>query len=609
MTTGKLDKKRMLLTGIALLSGLVDAAPKPPQVVAVPPAAAVRDLCRTADGEIRHYGWKTVDGERRRVYVASRDEGTNWTFQVAARGDVGAMVKSPWRDEWLYFVDEGSEHETVFVRSKTGPGDTNPERRRLGWRRQELRQLIALKTRRRWVAAFSDVRCENGVCYRAAVALSDDDGDTWRYSPVPPLKNVPRLGPGDRRPRWFNDGCEPSVVERNDGSLLMALRTSSGHHAFCESRDGGETWSEPRENSAFWATNTMPCLFRLRDGRLLFVWNNTAPLPTRDAAECPELATDAATLAGVWETVFTNRDALHAAISDDDGRTWRGFREIALTEPRNAPDFRELGNDPDDEHDKSVHQTQAIELRDGTVLIAYGQNSSTRRLARLNPDWLLETGRTEDFRHGLGGLSNHLYLKSLSGGWRGWAGHCAWNRLPGAVLMRDPDTDAGKGRVREILRLCRIPDPRLVSDRQGVVWNFPAAQTGELEIDCRIDGAGFRLTLADHWINPCDEFNPPRAPVSWQVTREMLGEGWHRLRCTWNGKTGCATLTCNGRILATATVREMPPFGLSYLHLQTLAEGLDADGASFRSFRAAGPLTLRATAPGLAPAAAPVAAP
>lgn len=577
-------KKRSLAFGFALLSGLVGAAAEAPQVVAVPPAAAVRDLCRTADGEIRHYGWKTVGGERRRVYVASRDEGTNWAFRVAARGDVGAMVKSPWRDEWIYFTDEGPERETVFVRSKTGPGDTSPERRRMGWRRQELRQLVALNARRRWVAAFSDVRCENGACYRAAVALSDDDGDTWRYIPVPPLKGVPRVGPSDKRPRWYNDGCEPSVVERHDGSLLMALRTSSGHHAFSVSKDGGETWSEPRENPAFWATNTMPYLFRLRDGRLLFVWNNTAPLPTRDAAEYPELSEGER--AGVWETVFTSRDALHAAISDDDGRTWRGFREIALTEPRNAPDFRELGNDPDDEHDKSVHQTQAIELRDGMVLIAYGQNSSARRLARLDPDWLLETTRTEDFRQGLGGLSNHLYLKSLSGGWRGWAGHCAWNRLPGAVLMRDPDTDAGTGSVREVLRLCRIPDPRLVSDRQGVAWNFPAVRTGELEIDCRIDGAGFRLTLTDHWINPCDEYSPPRAPVSWKVTREMLGDGWHRLRCTWDGETGRAALTCDGREIATAVLREMPPFGLSYLHLQTLAEGLDASGASFRSFRA-----------------------
>lgn len=495
------------------------------------------------------------------------------------------MVKSPWRDEWIFFVDEGPERETVFVRSRRGPGDTRPERHRLGWRRQELRQLTALVSRRRWVAAFSDVRCENGACYRAAVALSDDDGDTWRSVPIPPLKDVPRQGPGDRRPRWYNDGCEPSVVELKDGSLLMALRTSSGHHAFCVSNDGGETWSEPREHPAFWATNTMPYLFRLKDGRLLFFWNNTVPLPTRDAAEYPELATDAATLAGVWETVFTNRDVLHAAISDDDGRTWRGFREIALTEPRNAADFRELGNGLDDEHDKSVHQTQALELRDGTVLIAYGQNSSARRIARLDPDWLMETTRIEDFRQGLGGLSNHLYLKSLSGGWRGWAGHCAWNRLPGAVLARDPDTDEGKGSVREVLQLCRIRDPRLVSDLQGIVWNFPATRKGELKIDCRIDRAGFRLSLTDHWINPCDSFNPRMAPVTYEISEPLIGGGtWHQIVCIWDLDTHKAQIFCANKAIAETDIATIPPFGLSYLHLQTLAEDTDAKGTYFRAF-------------------------
>lgn len=166
-------------------------------------------------------------------------------------------------------------------------------------------------------------------------------------------------------------------------------------------------------------------------------------------------------------------------LSCDDGRTWRGFRELALNEIRNAADFRELGNGPLEENDKSIHQTQALELDDGKVLVAYGQGRAARRMAVFDPDWLLETSRREDFRYGLGNLTTHLYVRSLSGGTRGWSGHCAWNRLPGALLVRDPDTDdppLGTARsYREVLQLCRIRDPRLVSDRQGVVWNFPAA--------------------------------------------------------------------------------------------------------------------------------------
>lgn len=573
----------------ALASSAAEAAPdavgcplgrvSAPVVVATPPTSAVRDLCVTADGEIRHYGWKTVDGCRRRVFLASRD-GANWALRLAAEGDVGPMVKSPYGDGWLYWRD-GADGFLECVRSKIGPGDVAPSVVRYPWKRQELRQLLALKGRRRWVAAFSDVRCENGACYRAALMLSDDDGETWRRVEVAPVPGVEPLAPGDKRPHWFNDGCEPTVAELRDGTLLMAVRTSGPHVAFYRSSDGGETWGEGTPDPAFWQANTMPYLFRLKDGRLLFVWNNTQMLPTRDASEYPEL--DGATLAGTWESVFTNRDALHAAISEDDGRTWRGFREIVLNPIRNAADFRQRGNLPFEEIDKSVHQTQALELPDGKVLLAYGQNVVSRRMVVFDPDWLCETSRKEDFRHGFENVSNHLYVKSLTGGWKGFAGHCAWNRVPGALLVRDPETDAQTR--REVLQLARIRDPRLVSDRQGVVWNFPAARRGRVTLDCRVVGAGFRLTLADHWINPCDETNPARSPFSRVLDDPALrAAGWHAVTVAWDCAAGTAVLSIDGRTVATEALASVPPFGLSYLHLQTLAEETDGAGTLFRSF-------------------------
>lgn len=432
----------------ALASSAAEAAPdavgcplgrvSAPVVVATPPTSAVRDLCVTADGEIRHYGWKTVDGCRRRVFLASRD-GANWALRLAAEGDVGPMVKSPYGDGWLYWRD-GADGFLECVRSKIGPGDVAPSVVRYPWKRQELRQLLALKGRRRWVAAFSDVRCENGACYRAALMLSDDDG-----------------------------------------------------------------------------------------------------------------------------------------------RTWRGFREIALNPIRNAADFRQRGNLPFEEIDKSVHQTQALELPDGKVLLAYGQNVVSRRMVVFDPDWLCETSRKEDFRHGLENVSNHLYVKSLTGGWKGFAGHCAWNRVPGALLVRDPETDAQTR--REVLQLARIRDPRLVSDRQGVVWNFPAARRGRVTLDCRVVGAGFRLTLADHWINPCDETNPARSPFSRVLDDPALrAAGWHAVTVAWDCAAGTAVLSIDGRTVATEALASVPPFGLSYLHLQTLAEETDGAGTLFRSF-------------------------
>lgn len=546
-----------------------------PVVVGVPPTFARQDLCRTADGEIRHYGRQVVDGKVARVYASSRDEGRSWTTRLADPNDVGPMVKSPWSGDWIGFDAKPGGHRAQLLRSKTGPGDAKAERTPMPFVGFELRQLVPLKSRRRWVATF----CDSRGSYHAVVALSDDDGRTWRRVDVPAVKGVERKGLGDVRPHWFCDGTEPTIVEMQDGTILMCVRTSGPHAAFFRSTDGGESWGEGRPDAAFWQANTMPYFFRLSDGRLLFVWNNTAILPTRDASEYPELGAHA--LSGGGEVAFTNRDALHAAISDDDGRTWRGFREIALNEARNESDFRELGNAPDQEMDKSVHQTQALELEGGKVLISYGQNAAARRMAIFDPDWLLESRREEDFRHGLKDVSRHLYLKSLSGGTRGWAGHCAWNRLPGAVMMKDE-----RGSIREVLQLTRIRDPRMVSDRQGVVWNFPAARKGRVTVECRVVGAGFRLTLADHWMNPCDEFGPKASPLSVEMTAKKLPGGkWHKLTADWDEDRGTAVLAVDGRRIAEEKLSSLPPFGLSYLHLQTLAEDTDPEGTYFRLFR------------------------
>ena len=64
----------------------------------------------------------------------------------------------------------------------------------------------------------------------------------------------------------------------------------------------------------------------------------------------------------------------------------------------------------------------------------------------------------------------------------------------------------------------------------------------------------------------------------------IFGTGIGPVSATFRGRT--AKAVSSGRVWTVEFLREMPPFGLSYMHLQTLAEGLDASGASFRSFRA-----------------------
>jgi len=556
-----------------------------PVVTGVPPLYAARNMSVCADGEIRHYGIKEFQGEIRRVYIASKDMGLTWKMYFAEPDDCGfTMVKCPWADYRLTVFDDGTNLKAY--RSRKGPGFPPDIVAEINLTRKEPRPLLPLISRKRWIAPISDVACLNGTCYHAGALYSDDDGSTWTYAAVPEVPDVERQFACDSHPHWFNNGCEPSIAELADGVLLMALRTSGEYAAFTRSYDGGASWEVPKPCPGFWQANTMPELHTLKDGRLLFIWNNTAMLPVRPAEEAPELGKDE--LSGRWERVFTNRDALHAAISEDQGKTWIGFREVLLNEIRNDPDFRELGNYADQEHDKSVHQTQTLELPNGKILLAAGQNSAARKLLIFDPAWLYETSRKEDFRHGLANISHHLYVKSVNGGWRGWAGHCAWNRVPGVVMAREPQDNGQPVSVRESLWLCRVPDERLVSTRAGFTWNFPAARHGKAEMDFRVEGCGFQAALQDHWSNPCDEYLAPRSFIVFPVDEKNFARRsqWLTLSVEWDVQKGTAVIRCGGMS------KEMPlktdgfsASGPSYLHIQTLAEREDMQGTFFRELR------------------------
>jgi hypothetical protein len=229
-----------------------------------------------------------------------------------------------------------------------------------------------------------------------------------------------------------------------------------------------------------------------------------------------------------------------------------------------------------------------LELPNGKILLALGQNPAARRLVLFDPSWLYETGRKEDFRHGLGAVSHHLYVKSPSGGRAGWAGHCAWNRIPGAVMAREPAENGKVSRYRESLWLCRLDDPRLVSTCSGVVWNFPAAREGTLEIDFRIEGCGFQVALQDHWSNTCDEYLESRSFLVVPISPDEFGckARWMTLTLHWDLDKGESTLVC-GSVTRTLPLKKegFSPAGPSYLHIQTLAEKEDRAGTFFREFR------------------------
>jgi sialidase-1 len=117
------------------------------------------------------------------------------------------------------------------------------------------------------------------------VWYSDDGFATWR-------KGAEVTAPG-------RGAHEPTIVERRDGSLLCFLRTTTTRLWRTESIDGGRTWSKP-EATDFEAPDSEALLTRIpASGDLLLVWNNVASESN-------------------WP-----RTPLTAAISSDEGETWR----------------------------------------------------------------------------------------------------------------------------------------------------------------------------------------------------------------------------------------------------------------------------------------------
>lgn len=552
-----------------------------PTVVAIPPEDARRSLCVMPDGEIRYYGMvnKTrVWGKGEAVYLSSRDCGLSWKLYYTEGEQVlGASVRSPWSGKYLTIrsvsAAENPDNPGTFVcSSMIGPSDPSPEVKKISDRvYSDIFQPVAMHSRKRWLCTMHEV---NGGDYTPIVLLSDDDGETWTEKRLPSTPRHEVTWP-HQGVRWQNNGAEPSVTELADGTLMLVARTSLDYLYVYYSDDGGDSWSEG-EPSIFHNTLTTSFFLRLSDGRNLLFWCNTRPLPELNHSKYwPPV--EQSVLEGRSEDVFTNRDVNHAAITSD-GRHWVGFREIFLNRIRHDADYRTKGGKVSSA-DKSVQQFQALELPYGKVLLAFGQHEVARKLVIFDVNWLYETSRSEDFQTGLANVSTHVYVKSISGSHlEQIPGHCQWNRTYGALLVPDPDAT-----YHEVLQIARIRDPRLFSEVQGAVWNFPAARKGELQVELRIAGSGVRLSLVDHWFNPIDVTVRELAQISFNLTTDVLPQDeWCTISVRYDLDIQNSFVYCDDQLLFQVPVRYAAPCGISYVHLQSLAEQEDAKGTYIR---------------------------
>lgn len=589
---------KLFLNFTVIVAGLIIGLPlrcqslehiNEPLFVGHPPENAFNGLVQLPNGELRHYGFEGAQNKPAHyIYIGSKDNGLSWHRNVISEAvqfageNMPPATFSPYSGDFIRIT--GTRNGTYVLRSNKGI-DGPYEKTQIDTNRHGMiRQPIFLKSKKVILVSCSGqslIQDSIGTM-QSRVFYSDDDGYTWNISYVPIGPRFKVEWPHEKS-RWQNYAIEPSITELDDGRLWMLLRTSMDNLYESFSNDYGTTWSAPVP-SRFYSTLTMPTLFRLKDDRLILFFCNTTPLPEEDRSADTTLREEQKTGDG-WEDVFTNRDAIHAAISADDGKSWTGFRELYLNPLRNEPDFATRGG-TEVSLDKSVHQSQAVELPYGKVLVAFGQHPLVRSMIIFDPDWLNETSAYDDFRNGLHNWSTFKYIKGIKG-------HCAYNRIPGANLVDHPDREG-----RKLLQIRHLLNPDLVCDVDGAVWNFPTALKGSFttRIYLRSGSRGGRISLIDRWFNPTDTLAHHYAIYSLKfdgngkIGKESViqPEKWVELTFTWDDlQTGPCKLIIDGKPSPFNIPINLKSFnGVSYVHFQSVADKEDKKGYLIESVSA-----------------------
>jgi hypothetical protein len=193
---------------------------------------------------------------------------------------------------------------------------------------------------------------------------SGDHGNTWTKSanklkiPVDP-DQVTRYG-----------AVEPAAIELNDGRIWMLIRTNKGHLFESFSHDSGRTWEEAHQTSLI-SSDSPASLLRLASGEIILLLNSDQRYDDKKS--------------------YANggREALQAAISKDEGRTWKGFREV-LVSPATKPVLK---------GDRGTAYPSAIETKDGKILFVSGQGEEAA-IVMFNKKWLKEKTQKDESKEG-----------------------------------------------------------------------------------------------------------------------------------------------------------------------------------------------------------------
>jgi hypothetical protein len=321
-------------------------------------------------------------------------------------------------------------------------------------------------------------------------------------------------------------------VQLQDGRVWMIMRTQLGHFWQSYSEDGIH-WLPP-EPTTIVNSDSPGGLVRLDDGRLVLFWNNCQRFPY----------------------AYGGRHVLHAAVSEDDGATWRGYREVARDPRRTSP--------PPARGDFGTAYPFPSVVNDGKVIYCTGQGEGRILLMRLDPEWLLETH------------AESCFAPDEEDDWQTFG-------------TRGVEYDAIEGEREARTLSIRKPDREWPA---AAVWNFPAGRRGSLKlrIMLRQGCEGARLTLTDHFSVPFDLEAHIHAVFNLEVGPEgaLPGKGnvttgeWHELALDWSADAyRCRVLVDGKRVTTVPRMRQTP--GVCYLRLNSPAKETDPEGFAVRS--------------------------
>ena len=375
--------------------------------------------------------------------------------------------------------------------------------------------------------------------HETIVLFSDDRGLTWQES-------ASRLvAPCYEGFNGNNEGaCEPTLEPFRDGRLWMLMRTQAGFLYESTSEDNGTTWSVA--TASRFNTSTGPAnLLRHRNGWLVLTWNN-CEMPGRVHGE----------------GVYGGRDALHIAVSTDDGVTWRGFREIYL-------DYRRNDN-PAKSGDRGTAYPLGAYTEDGRIMVIAGQGTGGRIPVLIDPEWVVETRARTDFSDGLAQWSVYKHHGPARGWWRA--------RAVGGKLVPDPENPAA--RCLHLRKNNELP-------ADAAVWNFPNGWKGSLTARVRVQAgfSGGMICLNDRFFDPSEalgqEFAVFRAPLGADGAfgnAVLTSDRWHELTLQWDlSKRRCA-LFLDGRPAGERLLTHETLNGISYVRFLSTARELDPAG-------------------------------